>query len=111
MRDYIHVMDLVEGHVAALEYLEGQESGLLNVNLGRGEGVSVLQMVAAFGQVSGQPIPYELVARRAGDIAECWADSTLANDLLGWSAGRDVEQMCADTWHWQTQNPQGYESG
>ena len=111
VRDYIHVMDLVEGHVAALEYLEGQESGLLNVNLGRGEGVSVLQMVAAFGQVSGQPIPYELVARRAGDIAECWADSTLANELLGWSAGRDVEQMCADTWHWQSQNPQGYESG
>ena len=111
VRDYIHVVDLVEGHVAALEYLEREEAGLLNLNLGRGEGVSVLQMIAAFEQASGQKIPYDLVDRRAGDVPQYWGDPSLANELLGWSAGRGVDEMCADTWRWQSQNPRGYESG
>lgn len=110
VRDYIHVVDLVEGHVAALKYLERQNSGLLNVNLGRGEGVSVLQMIAAFEQASGQEIPYELVDRRAGDVPQYWGDPSLANELLDWTAGRGVDEMCADTWRWQSGNPRGYES-
>lgn len=110
VRDYIHVVDLVEGHVAALNYLTRQDGVLLNINLGRGEGVSVLQMVAAFEKASGKSIPYDLVDRRAGDVAQYWGDPTLANDLLGWSAERGVDEMCADTWRWQSNNPQGYAS-
>jgi len=108
VRDYIHVVDLVEGHVAALDYLLGQKSGLLNINLGRGAGVSVLEMVAAFERASGISVPFEYAARRQGDIAECWADASVANTKLGWSASRDVDEMCADTWRWQSENPSGF---
>ena len=107
VRDYIHVVDLAEGHVAALKYVE-QNPGVLTVNLGTGNGSSVLDMVRAFEQASGRKIPYRIVQRRAGDIAECWADPALAEELLGWKASRSLEAMCEDTWRWQSQNPQGY---
>ena len=100
IRDYIHVVDLAEGHLAALRYLE-DKGGLLTVNLGTGRGCSVLDMVAAFEKASGRPIPYQIVDRRPGDIAECWADPAAAEKLLGWRATRDVEAMCRDTWRWQ----------
>ncbi|TDG12861.1 UDP-glucose 4-epimerase GalE [Seongchinamella unica] len=107
VRDYIHVVDLAEGHVAALAYVL-QTPGVMTVNLGTGTGVSVLDMVRAFERASGRTIPYRIVERRAGDIAECWADPALAESLLGWKATRSLEQMCADTWRWQEQNPKGY---
>ena len=107
VRDYIHVMDLAQGHIAALKFL-AREGGLINVNLGTGCGVSVLQMVKAFERVSGKSVPYQIVARRAGDIAECWADSSLAREMFGWSAQRTLEEMCVDTWRWQLENPEGY---
>ena len=109
VRDYIHVVDLAEGHVAALNYIL-QHPGLLTVNLGTGMGASVLDMVRAFEAASGREIPYEIVDRRAGDIAECWADPAMAESLLGWKATRSLEQMCADTWRWQEANPQGYKA-
>lgn len=107
VRDYIHVMDLVEGHVAALDWLRA-EGGMLTVNLGTGRGYSVLEMVRAFEQASGRPVPYRIAARRPGDIAACWADPTRARVLLGWEAKRGIDAMCADTWRWQTMNPEGY---
>jgi len=100
VRDYIHVMDLAEGHVAALDYLERQ-GGLLTVNLGTGRGYSVLEMAQAFEQASGRPVPCQIAPRRPGDIAQCWADTGLAKQLLGWEARRDLAQMCADAWRWQ----------
>jgi len=108
VRDYIHVMDLVEGHVAALDWLRA-EGGMLTVNLGTGRGYSVLEMVRAFEQASGRPVPYRIAARRPGDIAACWADPTRARVLLGWEAKRGIDAMCSDTWRWQTMNPAGYE--
>ncbi len=107
VRDYIHVMDLAEGHVAALRHLLGHE-GLFTVNLGTGQGYSVLQMVQAFGKSIGRDLPYEIVARRPGDIAECWADPAAAKALLGWSAKRGLDTICADAWRWQQGNPEGY---
>lgn len=107
VRDYIHVMDLSDGHVAALEKV-GEKSGLHIYNLGTGNGYSVLDMVKAFEQASGQTIPYQLVERRAGDIAECWADPTKAITELGWEAKRTLQAMTEDTWRWQSNNPQGY---
>ena len=107
VRDYIHVMDLAEGHVAALDWL-GREGGMLTVNLGTGQGYSVLDMVRAFEQASARPVLYEIVARRPGDIAACWADPSLARRLLGWEAKRGIEAMCTDAWRWQTMNPEGY---
>jgi UDP-glucose 4-epimerase len=107
VRDYIHVVDLARGHVAALRYLLQQEE-LLTVNLGTGQGTSVLDMVHAFERASGRQVPYEIVARRRGDIAECWADPSLAESLLGWKATHSLEQMCADAWRWQEANPAGY---
>ena len=107
VRDYIHVMDLVEGHVVALDYICRQR-GLHTINLGTGRGVSVLDMVAAFERASGQPVPYEIVARRPGDIAACWADPGLAQELLRWQASRSLQQMCEDAWRWQAGNPKGY---
>ncbi|MBA3597001.1 MAG: UDP-glucose 4-epimerase GalE [Methylibium sp.] len=101
VRDYIHVMDLAEGHVAALDCL-AREPGLLTVNLGTGHGVSVLEMVAAFEQASGRAVPYRIVARRPGDVAACWADPTLAQQRLGWTTRRDLAAMCADAWRWQS---------
>ena len=103
VRDYIHVMDLAEGHLAALDYL-GSHPGLLTVNLGTGRGYSVLEMAQAFARISGRPVPYEIVARRPGDVAACYADPTQAREVLGWSARRDLETMCRDAWRWQN-NP------
>lgn len=107
VRDYIHVCDLAEGHVAALKALIGQGRSL-TVNLGTGQGHSVLDVVRAFERASGRPVPYELVARRPGDVAQCFADPSLARELLGWRASRTLAQMCADTWRWQSANPNGY---
>jgi UDP-glucose 4-epimerase len=107
VRDYIHVMDLVEGHVVALDYVCGH-SGLHTINLGTGKGVSVLDMVTAFERASGRTVPYEIVARRPGDIAACWADPALAENILNWKASRSLTQMCEDTWRWQSGNPRGY---
>jgi len=100
VRDYIHVMDLAEGHLAALDYLAGQ-CGLLTVNLGTGRGYSVLEMVRSFEEASGRPVPYSIVARRPGDIAACYADPALAEKLLGWKARRGIDDMCRDAWRWQ----------
>ena len=100
VRDYIHVVDLAEGHVAALEYLK-RVGGLLTVNLGTGCGYSVLDMVRSFEKASGQQVPYTLVARRPGDIAACYADPALAEKLLGWKARRGIDEMCRDAWRWQ----------
>lgn len=105
VRDYIHVMDLAEGHLAALQRLDKESDGtLLTVNLGTGQGISVLELVAAFERVSGKPVPYQIVARRAGDVASCYADPSLAHALLGWKASRGLAEMCADTWRWQSAN-------
>ena len=100
VRDYIHVCDLADGHVAALRYLN-KHPGLLTVNLGTGRPVSVLEMVRAFEQASGRAVRYQLVARRPGDVAQCWADPALAQTLLGWSAQHGVDRMCQDAWRWQ----------
>ena len=100
VRDYIHVVDLAEGHVAALDYLV-REGGLLTVNLGTGCGYSVLDMVCAFEKASGRPVPYAIVARRPGDVAACYADPVLAEKLLGWTAKRGIDEMCVDGWRWQ----------
>ncbi|UPQ89866.1 UDP-glucose 4-epimerase GalE [Vibrio sinaloensis] len=107
VRDYIHVMDLADGHIAALEKV-GNKSGLHIYNLGTGNGSSVLEMVKAFEAASGKTIPYQIAARRPGDIAECWANPQKAQNELGWKATRSLEQMTEDTWRWQSQNPQGY---
>lgn len=106
VRDYIHVADLADGHLAALRYLEGHE-GLITVNLGTGRGYSVLEMISAFEAASGRPVPYKIVDRRAGDVAQCYADPTLAASLLNWRAKRGLDEMCEDAWRWQSQNPEG----
>jgi UDP-glucose 4-epimerase len=108
VRDYIHVVDLAAGHVAALQRLLGN-GGSLTVNLGTGRGHSVLEVVNAFERASGRPIPYEFAPRRPGDVAACYADPSLARDLLGWQAVRDLDTMCADSWRWQSLNPRGFE--
>ena len=108
VRDYIHVVDLAEGHVAALERLLA-EPGSFTVNLGTGRGASVLEVVRAYEAASGRPVPYRIEPRRAGDVAACWADATLARQLLGWQARLDLNRMCADSWRWQQQNPRGFE--
>jgi len=100
VRDYIHVVDLARGHLAALDALKSR-AGLFTVNLGTGRGYSVLEMVGAFAKASGRQIPYRVVARRQGDIAQCYADPALARTLLGWRAQSSIEAMCADTWRWQ----------
>ncbi len=100
VRDYIHVSDLADGHVAALDYLN-RRGGMLTINLGTGQGYSVLDMVNAFERASGRAIARKIGPRRAGDIAQCWADPSLARELLGWTAQRGLEQMCTDAWHWQ----------
>lgn len=106
VRDYIHVVDLAKGHIKALEALN--EPRLLTVNLGTGQGYSVLDMVAALGKAAGREIPYQVVARRPGDVAQCYADPALALELLGWRAELGLERMCEDSWRWQKNNPQGY---
>ncbi|CAH0527414.1 UDP-glucose 4-epimerase [Allocatenococcus thiocycli] len=107
VRDYIHVMDLADGHIAALKSV-GEKEGLHIYNLGTGKGSSVLEMVEAFGAACGKPVPYELCPRRSGDIAECWASTDKVERELGWKATRSVAEMTADTWNWQSNNPQGY---
>ena len=101
VRDYIHVVDLALGHIAALQAL-ALRPGVLTVNLGTGRGYSVLELVKTFAKISGRDIPYRIVQRRPGDVAQYYADPTLARTLLGWQATRSVEQMCADTWRWQS---------
>jgi len=108
VRDYIHVVDLAKGHLAALDYLS-QTSGLLTVNLGTGKGLSVLDMVNAFQAASGLEIPYQIVERRAGDIACCYADPALAAKKLGWYAELGIDAMCSDAWRWQSTNLNGYD--
>lgn len=106
-RDYIHVVDLAKGHVKAVEYINCQ-SGIEVVNLGTGKGYSVLQLVSAFEKVSGKKVPYKIVARRLGDIAESYADVSKALSLFGWKAELDINKMCENSWNWQINNPKGY---
>lgn len=109
VRDYIHVVDLATGHVAAIRYAAAH-TGSVAINLGTGIGYSVLDMVNAFERAVGHDIPYVIDARRSGDIAECYADPALAEKLLGWRAVHNLDDMCADAWRWQQQNPYGYSS-
>ena len=109
VRDFIHVMDLAEGHVAALRHLQAK-GGHHTVNLGTGHGVSVRQMIDAFKRASGRPVPYKIVARRPGDVAACCADATRAKEVLGWEAHRSIAAMCTDAWRWQANNPNGFQS-
>ncbi|MCR9297964.1 UDP-glucose 4-epimerase GalE [Vibrio fluvialis] len=108
VRDYIHVMDLADGHIAALQAV-GTQAGLHIYNLGTGKGSSVLDMVNAFSQACGKAVPYEICPRRPGDIAECWASTEKAQRELGWQAKLSLADMTADTWRWQSNNPQGYD--
>ncbi|MDN5001397.1 UDP-glucose 4-epimerase GalE [Bradyrhizobium sp. GCM10027634] len=108
IRDYIHVVDLAAGHLSILRQL--RQPGLITINLGTGKGSSVLDVVRTFEKVSGRPIPYEVMERRAGDVAACYADVTFAKEALGWTSTRSLEQMCADHWRWQLRNPNGYPS-
>ena len=107
VRDYIHVVDLAKGHIKALEKLD-TNSGLVTYNLGTGKGYSVLDLVKAFSKASGKEIPYKIVDRRAGDIGVCYADPKKANENLGWKAEKSIEEMCEDSWRWQSNNPKGY---
>jgi UDP-glucose 4-epimerase len=108
VRDYLHVMDLADGHVAALRHLlDGR--GSITANLGTGRGHSVLELVRAYERASGRPIPYRIVDRRPGDLASSWADPRVAREQLGWQTTRDLDAMCADSWRWQSANPQGYD--
>jgi UDP-glucose 4-epimerase len=107
VRDYIHVADLAQGHLAALRYLDKQARSLA-VNLGTGRGYSVLEVVKAFERASGKPVPLEMAARRPGDTGSLYADASLAARLLGWKAGLGIADMCADAWRWQSANPNGY---
>ncbi len=107
VRDYIHVVDLAQGHLAALNYLQNQQASI-TVNLGTGRGVSVQELADTFARVTGVPVPYRFVDRRPGDVAACYADTTLAREALGWQAQLGVERMCQDAWRWQSQNPKGY---
>ncbi|MCB4743841.1 MAG: UDP-glucose 4-epimerase GalE, partial [Sulfurovum sp.] len=107
VRDYIHVMDLSEGHLKALEKI-GNMNGVLTINLGTGRGYSVFDMVKTFEKVSGKEIPYVIAPRRSGDIAQCYADPSYAKEVLGWEAEKGIEEMCEDTWRWQSMNPKGY---
>ena len=107
VRDYIHVVDLAQGHLAALNYLQNQQASI-TVNLGTGRGVSVKELADTFARVTGVPVPYRFVDRRPGDVAACYADTRLAEQALGWKAQLDLARMCADAWRWQSQNPSGY---
>lgn len=110
VRDYIHVVDLAKGHVKALQAFDNDNvEDLFKVNLGTGKGYSVLEMVSAFSKASGKDVAYEIVDRRPGDIACCYADPALAKEMLGWNAEYGIQEMCDDTWRWQSQNPQGYQ--
>ncbi|HEY3599644.1 MAG TPA: UDP-glucose 4-epimerase GalE [Paraburkholderia sp.] len=108
VRDYIHVVDLARGHIAALDALVKRDASFV-VNLGTGQGYSVLEVVRAFEKASGRPVPHEIVARRPGDIAQCFANPAAAEQILGWRAQYGIERMCADHWRWQERNPRGFE--
>lgn len=108
VRDYIHVVDLAKGHVAAIRKIEEKEKGVLVYNLGTGKGYSVLDVVHAFEKACGKKLPYAIKPRRPGDIATCYADPAKAEKELGWVAEYGIEEMCADSWRWQTMNPNGY---
>jgi len=112
VRDYIHVVDLALGHLCALEALhksrENSQGQCLEINLGTGTGYSVLDMVKAFESASGKSVPYKIQPRRPGDVAACYSDPTMAREVLGWSATRGLQAMCADAWRWQSTNPTGY---
>ena len=114
VRDFIHVVDLAKDYVAAIDYLKKQAIdsqtgiGFEPINLGTGNGSSVLQLVEAFEKVTSQNVPYKLTDTRLGDIAACYASAEKAKALLGWQAELTIEDMCKDTWHWQSQNPNGY---
>jgi len=105
VRDYIHVVDLAQGHVAAINH---SQPGVSVYNLGTGHGVSVLELIAAFSKACGKEIPYQIVGRRAGDVASCYASAAQANQELGWTATKTIDDACADAWRWQSQNPNGY---
>jgi len=108
VRDYIHVVDLAVGHLASLSALAASnDDHVTAINLGTGQGYSVLDMVKAFEVASGKRIPYQIVGRRAGDVASVYADARRANSLLGWQATRGIADMCADSWRWQSHNPDG----
>ncbi|OJA55644.1 UDP-glucose 4-epimerase GalE [Burkholderia ubonensis] len=107
VRDYIHVVDLAQGHIAALDALVKRDASFV-VNLGTGQGYSVLEVVRAFEKASGRPLPYELVARRPGDVAECYANPQAAADVIGWRAKFGLDEMCVDHWRWQENNPNGF---
>ena len=109
MRDYIHVVDLARGHACAIDYAAGHR-GVEIFNLGTSVGYSVLDMVHAFEKANGVKVPYKIAPRRAGDIAECYADATKSRELLGWKAEKTLEDMCRDSWRWQSRNPNGYDS-
>jgi UDP-glucose 4-epimerase len=108
VRDYIHVMDLAEGHAAALKVLLQGPRGF-TVNLGTGQGYSVLDVVRAFEKASGRKVPYRIAPRRLGDVAQCYADPALAREVIGWQATRNLERMCEDAWRWQSANPNGFQ--
>ncbi len=108
VRDFIHVVDLALGHLKALEKLD-EKPGVVTYNLGTGQGYSVLDLVRAFARACGREIPYRIAPRRPGDIAQCYADPSLARKELGWEATRGLKEMCEDTWRWQSMNPNGYE--
>ena len=105
VRDYIHVVDLAKGHVAALKHIT---PGVATYNLCTGRGVSVLELIAAFGKAAGKDIPYKIAPRRAGDVGSCYATAEKANKLIGWFAEKSIEEACEDSWRWQSQNPNGY---
>ncbi|MRD73021.1 UDP-glucose 4-epimerase GalE [Rhodocyclus tenuis] len=109
VRDYIHVSDLADGHLAALRYLQ-QQSGIRAINLGTGQGYSVLEIVRAFEKASGKKVPYSITPRRSGDVAACYADPSLAAQILGWRAQHGIERMCRDAWRWQMTHPCGYDT-
>lgn len=109
VRDYIHVIDLAQGHLDALEKINGFDQ-VMTINLGTGNGYSVLDMVKAFEKASGQKVPYKIAPRRSGDIAKCYADPSYAKRILDWEAKKSIEEMCEDNWRWQSKNPNGYNS-
>jgi len=110
VRDYLHVMDLANGHISAIEYMKKKESGTFTFNLGTGNGCSVIDMVNAMGKACGHEIKYKVGPRRPGDIATCYADASLAKTEMGWEAKHTLDEMCKDLWSWQSQNPNGYAS-
>ena len=108
VRDYLHVMDLAEVHISAIQYIETKQSGMSTFNLGTGIGYSVLDMVKAMGKACGHEIKYKVGERRPGDIATCYADASLAKTEMGWEANIDLDEMCRNLWSWQAQNPNGF---